>query len=139
MKKVYTCFCTDIFHSGHINIIKEAEKYGEVTVGVLSDEASVRYNRFPTISFEERMQIVREIPGVSNVIVQDDVMYDKVIGEMKPDYVVHGDNWCVGPIKVIRDNVERLLGAYGGQSAILFDPKRLLNYLCIQKHIKETY
>lgn len=115
MKKVYTCFCTDIIHSGHINIIKEAEKYGEVTVGVLSDEASVRYNRFPTISFEERMQIVREIPGVSNVIVQDDVMYDKVIGEMKPDYVVHGDNWCVGPIKVIRDNVERLLGAYGGQ------------------------
>ena len=115
MKKVYTCFCTDIIHSGHINIIKEAEKYGEVTVGVLSDEASVRYNRFPTISFEERMQIVREIPGVSNVIVKDDVMYDKVIGEMKSDYVVHGDNWCVGPIKVIRGNVERLLGAYGGQ------------------------
>ena len=61
MKKVYTCFCTDIIHSGHINIIKEAEKYGEVTVGVLSDEASVRYNRFPTISFEERMRFLGKI------------------------------------------------------------------------------
>lgn len=115
MKKVYTCFCTDIIHSGHLNIIKEAAKYGEVIVGVLSDPAMVRFNRFPTVSFEERMQIVRDIPEVSKVIVQDDVMYDKVISELKPDYVIHGDNWCEGPMKAIRDDVEKLLGEYDGQ------------------------
>ena len=48
MAKVYTCFCTDIIHEGHMNIIREAAKLGELTVGVLSDEMMIRYNRFPT-------------------------------------------------------------------------------------------
>ena len=73
MKRVYTCFCTDVIHEGHRNIIREAGKYGELTIGVLSDAAMIRFNRFPTISFEERMQLVKDIPEVSNVVVQDDV------------------------------------------------------------------
>ncbi|MFQ9032618.1 MAG: hypothetical protein ACLR7F_12185 [Waltera sp.] len=92
-ERVYTCFCTDVIHEGHRNIIREAGKYGELTIGVLSDAAMIRFNRFPTISFEERMQLVKDIPEVSNVVVQDDVMYDKVIEELRPDYVIHGDNW----------------------------------------------
>ena len=60
MKKVYTCFCTDVIHEGHLNILKHAAEYGEVIVGVLSDEAMVSYNRFPTITLEQRMEIVRE-------------------------------------------------------------------------------
>lgn len=115
MKKVYTCFCTDVIHEGHLNIIREAQKYGEVIVGVLSDEAMVRFNRFPTVSFEQRMQIVREIEGVSEVIVQDDVMYDKVVEKLRPDYVIHGDNWMEGAMKAIRDNVASLLWEYGGE------------------------
>ena len=115
MKRVYTCFCTDVIHDGHMNIIREARKYGDVTVGVLSDAAMIRFNRFPTISFEERVQLVRDIPEVSNVVVQDDVFYDKVIHELKPDYVIHGDNWLSGPTKAIRDNVAGLLGEYGGE------------------------
>ena len=55
MKTVYTCFCTDVIHEGHLNIIHEAAKYGMVIVGVLSDEAMIRFNRFPTVSFAERM------------------------------------------------------------------------------------
>ena len=86
MKRVYTCFCTDVIHEGHRNIIREAGKYGELTIGVLSDAAMIRFNRFPTISFEERMQLVRDIPEVSNVVVQDDVMYDKVIEELRQLY-----------------------------------------------------
>ena len=70
MKRVYTCFCTDVIHEGHMNILREARKYGDVTVGVLSDAAMIRFNRFPTISFEERVQLVRDIPEVSNVVVQ---------------------------------------------------------------------
>lgn len=115
MKKVYTCFCTDVIHEGHLNIINEARKYGEVTVGVLSDPAMIRFNRFPTMTFEERIKMVKDIEGVSNVIVQDDVMYNKVIAELHPDYVIHGDNWMEGPMKAIRDNVADLLSEYGGQ------------------------
>ena len=115
MKTVYTCFCTDIIHEGHLNIIHEARKYGEVTVGVLSDEARIRFNRFPAVGFEERFRLAQNLDGVKEVIIQKDIMYDKVIGELHPDYVVHGDNWKEGPMKAIRDNVEVLLSAYGGK------------------------
>ena len=92
MKTVYACFTTDIIHAGHLNIIREAQKYGQLTIGVMSDEALVRFDRFPTKTLEERLAMVRCLDGVSNVIVQDSVMYDKVIAELKPDYVIHGDN-----------------------------------------------
>lgn len=115
MKTVYTCFTTDVIHEGHLNIIHEAKKYGEVIVGVLSDEAMIKYNRFPTISFEERKELVQAIPEVSRVVIQKDIMYDEIVKTYHPDYIIHGDNWKTGPIKAIRDNVEHLLSAYGGQ------------------------
>ncbi len=115
MKTVYTCFCTDVIHEGHRNIINVASKYGRVVVGVLTDEALIKFNRFPTVSFETRKAIVEEIPEVDCVVVQDEVMYDKIIKEIKPDYVVHGDNWLTDVTKSIRDNVEGLLSEYGGE------------------------
>lgn len=115
MKTVYACFTTDVIHEGHMNIIHEAKKYGKVIAGVLSDEAMVRFERFPTISFEKRMELIRSIPEVDRVIEQKDVMYDEVIEKLRPDYVIHGDNWKEGPTRAIRDNVEKLLAAYGGQ------------------------
>lgn len=114
MKKVYTCFCTDVIHEGHRNIIREAQKYGEVTVGVLCDYQMIRYNRFPTISFQERMDMFKEIEGVSKVVIQDQIMYDQVIKELHPDYVIHGDNWKSGPEEAIRKNVIKNLNKYGG-------------------------
>ena len=115
MKKIYTCFCTDFIHDGHLNIIREAQKYGEVIVGVLSDKAMIRFNKFPTVSFEERMLLVKSIKGVSKVIVQEDVMYDKIVEEIKPDYIIHGDNWKAEPMNVIRDNAIALMNKYGGE------------------------
>jgi len=115
MKKVYTCFCTDVIHEGHLNIIKEAKKYGEVIVGVLSDEAMIRFNRFPTVTFQERIDMAKNIEGVSRVIIQDEIMYDKVIEEIRPDYVIHGDNWKTAPLLSIRNNVESLLAKFGGE------------------------
>lgn len=115
MKKVYTCFCTDVIHEGHLNILREAAKYGEVYVGVLSDEAMVRYNRFPTISLEERMEIVRNTGLVKDVLIQRNIMYDQILAEIRPDYVVHGDNWTEGPEAVIRDNVIQNLKVTGGE------------------------
>lgn len=115
MKTVYTCFCTDILHEGHLNIIEEAHKRGKVIVGCLSDEALVRFNRFPTISQEDRIKLYKGIDGVEDVIMQNDMLYDDVIPKLKPDYVVHGDNWKEGPERTIRDHVAALLAEYGGE------------------------
>lgn len=115
MKKVYTCFCTDVIHEGHLNIISNAKKYGEVIVGVLSDEAMLRYNRFPTVSFEERWKLVEGIEDVSQVVVQEEVLYDKIIEELHPDYVIHGDNWDGESMAAIRRNILKNLQKYGGE------------------------
>lgn len=115
MKKVYACFCTDIIHEGHLNIVKEAQKYGELIIGVLADEAMIKFDRFPTLSFEERFKMVQSIKGVSKVIVQKTVMYDDVINEIRPDYVIHGDNWKRVPLNSVRENVISLLNKYGGE------------------------
>lgn len=117
MKTVYTCFCTDVIHDGHLNIIKEAKKFGSVTIGALSDKALIRYNKFPTISLEERIKLYESLEGVDRVVVQNSMMYDDVIPELKPDYVVHGDNWAYGPESAIRANVIKLLEQYGGELA----------------------
>lgn len=115
MKTVYTCFCTDVIHEGHLNIIEEAHKRGKVIVGCLSDEVLIRYNKFPTISQEERVKLYKGIDGVEEVVIQNDMMYEDVITLIQPDYVLHGDNWKEGPEKVIRDRVEELLKKYGGE------------------------
>ena len=115
MKKVYTCFCTDVINEGHLNILREASKLGEVYVGVLSDEAMVGFNRFPTISLEQRIEIVRSTGLVHQVLVQEEIVYDKILQELKPDYVVHGDNWKEGPESFIRENVLMNLQKLGGE------------------------
>ncbi len=115
MKKIYTCFCTDVIHEGHLNILKRAGEYGAVIVGVLADEAMVRFNRFPTISLQERIKLVEQTGLASEIIVQHEIMYDKVLAEVKPDYVIHGDNWSEGPERTIRDNVLENLAKYGGE------------------------
>ena len=115
MKTAYTCFCTDVIHEGHLNIINEAGKLGRIIVGCLSDQALIRYNKFPTISQEERMRLYLTIPGVDPVVLQEQMYYDDVIELIHPDYVVHGDNWKEGPESSIREHVSELLSSYGGQ------------------------
>ena len=115
MKTVYTVFCTDVIHEGHINILNKAKEYGDVIVGVLADKAMVRFDRFSTISEEDRVKLVEETGLAKEVIIQNTIMYDEVINKLKPDYVIHGDNWKEGPQKAIRDNVVNLLSQYGGQ------------------------
>lgn len=115
MKTVYTCFCTEVIHEGHLNILRQAGQYGQVVVGALSDRALIRYNRFPTIPQEERLRLYRSLEGVKNVILQDDMLYGDVFANLRPDYVVHGDNWKTGPEAAIRTQVLKGLEAIGGQ------------------------
>lgn len=115
MSTVYACFCTDVIHAGHRNLLQKAAEYGEVIAGVLCDKEMVRYNRFPIISLEERIKMLEAVPEVSRVVVQNEIMYDNILAELKPDYVVHGDNWQGGPESAIRANVAINLARYGGK------------------------
>lgn len=114
-KKVYTCFCTDVIHEGHLNIIKKAKELGSVTVGVLCDSEMVRYNRFPMKTVEERIAMIKAIPEVDDVIVQNHIMYDEVVETLHPDYIVHGDNWNNSALVAIKNNITELLAKFGGE------------------------
>ena len=111
----YACFATDVIHEGHMNIIRAAKQYGRVVIGVMSDAAMVSYYHFPTISFEERLAMVKAIPEVDEVIVQDTVSYASVIKTLRPDYVIHGDRWTNGPWGKLREELIDCLSAYGGK------------------------
>ena len=115
MKKVFMSISTDVIHGGHINMINNAAALGELTVGVLSDRVVASYKRFPLLSCQERMKIAASIQGVSHVIEQDSMSYKKVIKELKPDIVVHGDDWRTGLQQPIREEVLQLLAEYGGE------------------------
>lgn len=114
-KTVYMCFSTDMIHSGHIGIIKKAAALGKLTVGVLSDEVVASYKRFPLLPFEERKAIFENIYGVEKVVEQTKLSYKDIILELKPDYVVHGDDWKEGIQKPIREEVIEVLATYGGE------------------------
>ena len=115
MKTVYTCFCTDVIHEGHLNIIEKAKKYGRVVVGALCDKELIRYNKFPTVTFEERIKLYQQLDGVDEVIIQEDSMYNDIIDKLHPDYIIHGDNWNNGAASAIRSNVVKRLSEYGGE------------------------
>ncbi|EOS56746.1 phosphoenolpyruvate mutase [Anaerotruncus sp. X29] len=114
-KKVFMCMSTDVIHGGHIEIIKRAAELGELTVGVLTDEIVATYKRYPLLSCEERMKIVAGIKGVSAVVKQEDISYREPLRRMRPDYVVHGDDWVTGFQKPVRDECIQLLAEYGGE------------------------
>ncbi|MCK5062430.1 MAG: isocitrate lyase/phosphoenolpyruvate mutase family protein, partial [Candidatus Aenigmarchaeota archaeon] len=120
MKKVYIGLCADLIHHGHINIINEGRKLGDVTVGLLTDKAIASYKRVPLIPFEERKGIIENIKGVSQVIPQDTLDYVPNLNMLKPDYVVHGDDWRAGVQQQTRGRVIAALNEWGGQ---LVEPK----------------
>ena len=115
MKTVYIAISADILHHGHINLIKKASEYGELIVGVLTDEAVATYKRFPVISFEERKFIIENISGVSKVVPQETLDYTENLEKYKPDYVFHGDDWKEGVQSKIRQDVIETLEKWGGQ------------------------
>ena len=112
---VYMCFSTDIIHGGHIAIIKKAQKLGRLVIGVLSDEAVVSYKRLPLVPAAERKKLFENVAGVYRVVDQDSLSYKENLERLKPSIVVHGDDWCTGFQKPIRDEVVSILASYGGK------------------------
>lgn len=109
------CMSTDVVHGGHIEIIRQAARLGELTVGVLSDEVVAAYKRYPLLSCEERMKIIGGLKGVAHVIKQEDISYWEPLRRLRPDYVVHGDDWRTGFQAPVREECIRILSEYGGE------------------------
>lgn len=114
-KKVYIGMSADLIHPGHLNIINEGKKLGEVTVGLLTDKAIASYKRLPYLTYEQRKIIIENIKGVSNVVPQETLDYVPNLEKLKPDYVVHGDDWKTGIQKSTRENVIKALKKFGGE------------------------
>lgn len=114
-RTVYMCFSTDIIHGGHIAIIKKAQKLGRLIIGVLSDEAVTSYKRLPLVPASERKVMFENVAGVYRVVDQETLSYKEVLETLHPDIVVHGDDWCAGFQKTIRDEVVSILASYGGK------------------------
>jgi len=120
MARVYVGMCIDFLHHGHVNLIKEAEKLGRVTVGLLTDSAMESYKRKPMLSYEQRKFILENIKGVSEIIPQETLDYTENLRMTRPDYVVHGDDWKTGTQREVRERVIEVLREWGGQ---LVEPK----------------
>lgn len=119
-KIVYAAMSADLIHPGHLNIIKEARKLGEVIIGLLTDAAAASYKRLPYLTYEQRKIVVENIAGVKKVVPQDTLDYVPNLRKIKPDYVVHGDDWKTGFQRETRAKVIAALKEWGGK---LVEPK----------------
>lgn len=115
MKKVYLGMTADIIHPGIINIITEGAKLGELTVGLLTDSAIASHKRLPHLDYEQRKQVVENIKGVSEVVPQEDWSYVPNLKKYKPDIIIHGDDWKIGVLSKIREDVYKTMEELGGE------------------------
>ena len=114
-KIVYIGLSADLVHQGHLNIIAEGRKLGKVIVGLLTDRAIASYKRLPLIAFDERKLIVESLKGVDEVVPQKRLDYVSNLQKIKPDYVVHGNDWKSGIQKKTRQRVIDALSEWGGK------------------------
>lgn len=114
-KKVYLGMTGDIIHHGIINIIKEGAKHGNLTVGLLTDSAIVSHKRLPFLTYEQRKEVVENLKGVNEVIPQNDWSYVPNLKKIRPDYIIHGDDWKSNYLSKIRDEVYEVMKEWGGQ------------------------
>jgi len=114
-KTVYVGMSADIIHPGHINIVKEAAKLGQVTVGLLTDAAIASYKRLPYLHYEQRKIVVENLAGVHNVVIQETLDYRPNLERIKPDIIVHGDDWQTGVQSKVRQQVIETMAQWGGE------------------------
>lgn len=114
-QRIYLGLTGDIIHPGIINIINEGAKHGELIVGLLTDSAIVSHKRLPYLTYEQRKQVVENIKGVSEVVPQEDWSYIPNLKKLKPDFIIHGDDWKSGSLSKIRDEVIEVMKEWGGE------------------------
>jgi phosphoenolpyruvate mutase len=114
-KNVYVGMSADLIHPGHLNVIKKASKLGRVVVGLLTDEAIASYKRIPFMDYHQRKEVLESIIGVDEVVPQKTLDYVPNLLQIKPDYVVHGDDWQQGVQSKTREKVISTLALWGGE------------------------
>jgi phosphoenolpyruvate mutase len=114
-KIVYIALSVDVLHHGHINLINQAQKYGKVVAGLLTDSAISSKKRLPLLNFAQRKKILENINGISKVVAQNEWEYSKNILKIKPNYMVHGDDWKFGNDKDLRNPTIKALNKVGGK------------------------
>jgi len=116
-KIVYVGMAADIIHSGHINLLNEASKYGTIIVGLLTDKAIESYKRIPILNYENRYIVISNLKMVDKVIKQKTHDYTDNLELIKPNYVIHGDDWIRsdGGQSSIRSKVIETLSKIGGE------------------------
>ena len=136
-KLVYVGLSADILHEGHINIIQTAKKFGDVIVGLLTDQAIASYKNIPQLSYKQREIILKNIKFIKKVIPQKTLDYTHNLNLIRPDFVVHGDDWKNSIQKPVRLKVIKTLKKWGGK---LIEPKYTKNIssTIIKKKISET-
>ena len=139
MKKniVYVGLAADILHEGHINILTIAKKYGTVIVGLLTDEAIVTYKQLPFLNYSQREMVLKNLKMVDQVLPQKTLDYTYNLKKIRPDYVVHGNDWKRGVQQKIREKVIKVLKKWGGK---LIEPKYTKNIssTIIKKNVLKT-
>ena len=112
---VYVGMSADIIHPGHMNILKIADSYGDVIVGLLTDKAIASYKKIPIMNFEERKNVIESIKYVSKVVMQETLDYTENLEKIRPNFVVHGDDWSTGIQKNTRKKVIDTLSNWNGE------------------------
>jgi len=113
-KTVYLGMRGDIIHPGIINIIREGSKLGRLTVGLLTDCAIAAHKRLPYLNYEQRKDIIENIKGVADVIPQTEWSYVPNLLKIKPDFIIHGDDWKSGPLQKEREEVFAVMKEING-------------------------
>ena len=113
-KTVYLTLSGEMIHHGHINLIQKAQKFGNLIIGLLTDQAIMENKSLPLLNWEQRKKILQNINGVKKVIPQNE--WDDAVNiiKIKPDYVIHGDDWKFSD-KKLRKSVINAVKRYGGK------------------------
>lgn len=114
-KTVYLGMIADIMHPGLINIIHEGAKYGDLIIGLFTDKAIAQHKRLPYLTYEQRKAVVESIKGVTAVVPQEEWSYAPNLRRLKPDYMIHGDDWQSGPGRELRMEALQVMQEQGGE------------------------
>ena len=114
-KKVYIALAADTIHHGHMSLIETGKKYGDIIIGLITDKAIAEHKRIPFLNYDQRKKILSNLKGVAKVIPQKEYDYSVNILKLKPDYMIHGDDWKKGYDKSLRNNAIKALKACKGK------------------------
>ncbi len=92
-KTVYAYVVADVLHIGHLKHLQKAKQYGDyLIVGVLTDKATMEKKPAPIISFAERVEIVRALKIVDEIVIQDTYSPLSNVQRLKPDILMESDS-----------------------------------------------